>query len=288
MQRILAATDFSTRSHRALRRAGLLANQSGAELTLLHVVDDDQPEHLIALEQMEGRKILEEQIASVAEIRGIECRPLIVTGAAHDAILRTAKATQTDLIVMGSHRKNLLEDVFVGTTIERVIRRGTWPVLKVNTETQQNYETVLVAVDLSDASAEAVRSAQALGFLERAVSVVYAFHAMAKSMLGRTSTSQDRIQDYVENERIRAVSELQTFMNSLSLAPNTWASHVREGEAMPVISNIVEAIQPQLLVVGTHGRSGISKILLGSVAEQLLRELDIDILAVPRGAAPGA
>ena len=68
MKRILAATDFSTRSQRAVRRAARLARQTGAELTLLHIVDEE-PEHLVSLEKSESRKILEEQIASIDELR---------------------------------------------------------------------------------------------------------------------------------------------------------------------------------------------------------------------------
>ena len=56
--KILAATDFSTRAHRALRRGGLLARDGGAELTLLHVVDDDRPPDLVALERREAERIL--------------------------------------------------------------------------------------------------------------------------------------------------------------------------------------------------------------------------------------
>ena len=75
MERIFAATDFSTRSQRALRQAGLLARQTDAQLTLLHVVDEDQPPHLIQLERK--AKILNEQVSSVAELQGIHCRIVV-------------------------------------------------------------------------------------------------------------------------------------------------------------------------------------------------------------------
>ena len=62
---ILAATDFSTRSHRAVRRAGMLAKATGAQLTLLHVVDDDQPQDLLRLETREAQRILQEQVGAI-------------------------------------------------------------------------------------------------------------------------------------------------------------------------------------------------------------------------------
>ena len=182
MQRILAASDFSTRSQRAVRRAGLLAQQNGAELTLLHVVDDDQPAHLVELERSEAGRILNEQIASVPELRGVACRFVVTMGDAFDAILRTAETTSADLIVMGAHRRQLLRDIFVGTTIERVVRMGSHPVLMVNMEAAHPYARVLAAVDMSDASARAMKSARSLGFLADAhLCVVHAFEALAKS-----------------------------------------------------------------------------------------------------------
>jgi len=68
---ILAATDFSTRSYRALREAGLLAQASGAELTIMHVIDDDQPKHLVEVESREAERILAEQIRAMAELNGL-------------------------------------------------------------------------------------------------------------------------------------------------------------------------------------------------------------------------
>ena len=140
---ILAATDFSTRSQRAVRRAGLLARDTGAELTLVHVVDDDQPPELVALERREAERILGEQIGAMAELRELQPRALVVEGDPFDGILRAAASASADLVVMGAHRKQLLRDILVGTTIERVIRTGPFPVLMVNQAVEQPYRTAL-------------------------------------------------------------------------------------------------------------------------------------------------
>ena len=70
---------------------------------------------------------------------------------------------------MGAHRKQLLRDIFVGTTIERVIRTGPHPVLMVNNEVRRAYRTALAAVDMSEASASAIRTAIIL-FMRRRIS----------------------------------------------------------------------------------------------------------------------
>lgn len=69
---ILAATDFSTRSNRALRQAGLLAQSGNTQLHVLHVVDDDQPEDWVRMERREGERVLREQINSMPELHGVE------------------------------------------------------------------------------------------------------------------------------------------------------------------------------------------------------------------------
>ena len=203
MQRILAATDFSTRSQRSVRRAGLLARQTGAELTILHAVEDDQPTRLVELERKEAGKILDEQLNSVAELRGINCRLVVTAGDAFDAILRTAESTSADLVVMGSHRKKLLRDIFVGTTIERVVRTGLCPVLMVNNEAAHPYSRVLAAVDMSDNSAHALQSAKALSFLDQAHrdcrACVRSIGKIGKLFMA--DVPKERIADYVDQER---------------------------------------------------------------------------------------
>ena len=73
---------------------------------------------------------------------------------------------EADLIVLGAHRKQLLRDIFVGTTIERVIRTSPYPVLMVNAEVEQDYRNVLAAVDMSEPSARAIRVGKDLGLFE--------------------------------------------------------------------------------------------------------------------------
>ncbi|WP_262297857.1 universal stress protein [Microvirga sesbaniae] len=280
---ILAATDFSTRSQRAVRRAGLLARDCGAELTLVHVVDDDQPPDLVALETREAERILGEQIAAVAELRGLPSRPLVVAGDPFDGILRAAASTGADLIVMGAHRKQLLRDILVGTTIERVIRTGPHPVLMVNGEVEWPYRTALAPVDLSEPSVNAIRTGMALGLPGGArLALIHAFMPLAKGQMFYAGLDSDTIDRYVADERVRAARELAEFLEANGLDDHEKPVRmVEEGAPFQVISAAVEQVKPEVLIIGTHGRSGIAKALLGSVTEEVLRSLDVDILAVP-------
>lgn len=279
---ILAATDFSTRSQRALRRAGLLARDSGAELTLVHVVDDDQPSDLVALERREAERILGEQIDAIPELQGLQPRAQVVEGDPFDGILRAAASTGADLIVMGAHRKQLLRDILVGTTIERVIRMGPSPVLMVNKEVDQPYRTALAAVHLSEPSVNAIGAGRALGLPGGArLALVHAFQPLAKGQMFYAGLSRETIDGYVADERQRATKELIAFMEANGIDDRGRSMHVEEGAPFEVISKAVEQVKPDVLIIGTHGRTGIAKALLGSVTEEVLRSLDVDILAVP-------
>jgi nucleotide-binding universal stress UspA family protein len=260
----------------------MLAKATGAELALLHVVDDDQPQDLLQLEIREAQRILDGQIGAIAELADSNARAVVVAGDAFDGILRTATTMGADLIVMGAHRKQLLRDIFIGTTIERVIRLGCFPVLMVNQEPAQPYRTMLAAIDFSEHSAAALQQAMSLGMTdEGSVTLLHAFFPYARSMMVRSGVSQDSIDDYVRSERQLAVDELARFVVSNDLAVPGHTVRIAEGRPFDVIADAVQELTPDLLVMGTHGRSGIARALLGSVTEEALRSLEADILAVP-------
>jgi nucleotide-binding universal stress UspA family protein len=279
---ILAATDFSTRSNRALRQAGLLAQRGRAQLHIVHVVDDDQPEELVRIEKREAQRVLEEQATSMPELGGIRARLTVVSGDPFDGILKAAADAKADLVVMGSHRKQLLLDIFVGTTIERVIRKGPFPILMVNHEAQRKYEKVIAPIDMSDASANALRVALSRGLItDNGATLVHAFAALAAGKMSLVGSNQASIDSYVASERQRATDELLAFLISNDLNRGKWTLRVEEGGAMEIISRAVTQMGADLLVMGTHGRSTLLKALIGSVTEEALRSLNVDILAVP-------
>jgi universal stress protein E len=279
---ILAATDFSTRSHRALRKAGLLAGASGAELTILHVVDDDRHQDLIEIESREAERILTEQILAMVELRAVQCRPMVIRGDPFDGILVAARMIGADLIVMGAHRKQLLRDIFIGTTIERVIRTGSYPVLMVNNEADEPYRNAMAAVDLSEPSANALRTAKSLRLVgEECITLLHAFTAPGKRKMSMAGIDQAAIATYVASERERATDEFIAFLTVNELCSPNLPIRIEEGEPLDVIERVVETVKVDLLILGTRGRTGLLKVLLGSVTEEALRRFDIDILAVP-------
>jgi nucleotide-binding universal stress UspA family protein len=168
MKQILAATDFSTRADRALRRATLLAQEAGAQLVLVHVVDEDLPPRLLEAETLEATALLQELAATVTLVDAVPCAARLAVGEPFQAISALAEELDTDLIIMGQHRRQALRDVFVGTTVERTIRESLRPLIMANAPPTGPYERVLAATDFSEGSANAPHVAQNLGFFERA------------------------------------------------------------------------------------------------------------------------
>jgi nucleotide-binding universal stress UspA family protein len=278
---ILAATDFSTRSNRALRQAGMLAQVGNVQLHVVHVVDDDQPKELVCMEKREAERLLNEQLNSMPELRGVQPRPMVLAGDPFDGILRAAAGVRADLIVMGSHRKQILLDIFIGTTIERVIRNGAFPVLMVNNEAQRRYEEVLIPMDMSEASATALRIAESTGLVgERRTTLLHAFWPVAEGRMFR-GVNQAGVDEYVASERQSAMDGLAAFLVANNLGAGGWTLRIEDGGVMEVISRAVAEMRPDLLVMGMHERSGLLRMFIGSVTEEALRSLNIDILVVP-------
>jgi len=282
LRRLLATTDLSARSELAIKRAALLRGQFKAALQLLHIVDDDQPADVVDQETRQATSVLQVMAATLPNDSGEEPVIIVKAGDPFQAIVQVATDNDADLIAMGSHRRRILRDVFVGTTIERVMRTGHHPVLMVNTEPKGAYRRVVVATDMSDASANALATAQSLGLLDGAyVSLVHAFEPMAKGMMIYANVERERIEEYVAHEASETRRKLADFVETLQLDGLRYDIRLAEGPTFRTIKEFVDNDQPDLLVIGTRGLSGVKRILLGSVADAVLRGIDCDILAVP-------
>jgi universal stress protein E len=278
VNRLLVATDLSARSERAVGRGGVLARQSHAELALLHVVDDDQPPPLVAAATRQAEKLLR---ATVAGLGGPQPEVLVRAGDPFEVVVQTAAERAVDLVVMGAHRKRILRDVFTGTTIERVMRTGRHPVLMENRAPAEPYRGAVVASDMSEASAGALRTAAALGFLGASeLSAVHAFMPLAKDMMVYAGVEGEKIAEHVTHAGADARNKLVAFLRGCCPELLQHALLVEEGDPVVVIRRAVARLDADLVIIGTRGHTGLKRVLLGSVADAALRTLECDVLAV--------
>jgi nucleotide-binding universal stress UspA family protein len=281
MDRILVATDFSTRSDRALRRATLIARRTGAALTLVHVVDGDRPERLVASDAASALSVLEEEAATLRGGDEIQAAALIQVDDVHSGILDAAEETGADLIIIGPHRRRL-RDVFVGTTVERVVRRSRFPLLVAVQPPSAFYERTLLALDFDDASRSAARAALAMGIFEQTdVIVMHAFDAPAEGMMRRSMETKVAIEDYLASERRRAVERLHTLVGELGLPPSDRRVAAINGTPARSILESALSADAHLIVLGTSQRKGFERLLIGSVTEDVIRDAHRDVLIIP-------
>lgn len=286
MKTILVGTDFSTRSDRALRRATLLAKALGARLLLLHVVDDDRPEALVADERETAQKLLRRLARTVREVDGVACDYRLELGNADEIIIRRSDEAGVDLVVMGPHRRRAVADLFVGTTVERVVRRGSRPVLVAVASPVRPYQNLLLAADMSESCGRAIAAARALGLLDLGtVTAVNGFDAPALAAMLQTSATSDAIRDYIEKRRAKASRALATFLRKQKLTVHNRLVEPAGNAPAALIENTARNLGVDLVVVGTAGKSGVRGFLLGSVARDVLAGSSVDVLAVPAGAA---
>jgi nucleotide-binding universal stress UspA family protein len=282
MKRILVASDLSGRSDRALKRALALARQNQSVLCLLHVVDDDGPPSLIEEISRCAGEALREALARLGGNR-LDPAPvaLVRRGDPFRAIIDEADRRDVDLVVMGSHRKRLLRDVFTGTTVERVMRLGRRPVLMVNRDGDAPYSRVLAAVDRTQASADALLAARRLGLLDPARdAVVHAFMPLAEGMMFYAGIDRERIDDQISSGAARARAAIVDFLYEHGFGAMSKLVLVEKGTPFEAIGTAIRKRRSELLVIGTRGHEGMARIMLGSVADEVLRKAGCDVLAV--------
>ncbi len=282
--RVLVGIDLTDRSRNAFSRAVDLARSCGAALTLLHVTSDALPHQVAAAHDTFATDVLCD-LVSKAQAEGVaNATQVLVRGRDYEAIIEQARKDNASLIVIGTHRPSSIIQDMLGTTADRVLRYGVFPLLQVRAKAERAYNTILVAVDFSSASQKALELAVRL-FPRARIVVLTAYGSRRRSILGDDRQAREAA---AETRRLALKGFLAEVAQSLGPAfdPNvTEIVPVAErGWAEDVILKYAEEHKPDLIVVGTHARGGLQQAVLGSVAEWVLTQAPSDVLAVPPAA----
>lgn len=282
MERILVATDFSTRSDRAVRRAVLLAHKTGAAIRLLHIVDDDRPEYLVSVERSAADRALGELCRTIRDLDGLSCDYHLSLGDPLEGIVAAARTQNAGLLVIGPHRRQILRDAFVGTTAERVIRQSQVPLLVANGSPLGPYRHVLAASDLSQPSADAVSILGRLALAPDAdLTLFRAIDVPEIGLMVRAQITSDEIKYQMERREKAASEELRAFGAGLPVTSRHCIAAMANGSTAFTILKASAETGADLIVIGTRGQIRLARLLLGSVTESVLRSATIDVLVVP-------
>jgi nucleotide-binding universal stress UspA family protein len=278
---ILCATDLSGRSNIALRRAGWLARNAGAELTVLHVVGRSAAaEH--------GTRGLARLHAAVLSQVELELGPqaaftdtVLRKGGVLECIAGVAAERDADLIVVAAPRARRLESI-VGTPAERLIRAAARPVLVARADTRGGYGQVAIAADGTAATGPMLRSAVRLAALDEAfATVVHAMHVPYDGLLRSSEIEESTLLHYQRGFEDDARAQLRRLADDAGLRPDTTRVLVRREPAVQVIRDVLEEDRPALLALGASRWFLIKRLLMGSVADQVLRTARCDVLVIP-------
>ena len=284
MPKLLCATDLLPKSEAAIDRAGLLAQQLGAQLTLLHVVSPVTSEQ--NLEQ-----------ALQGAIAGLNSRarpPLWRHGPLPEAAVRTGSPARLireaidqsnpDMLIIGPHRKRPVRDVLEGTIAEKILGTRQCPLLIVQGAAEAEYRNVLLALDISAECGAAVRAAEALVLTPRAQAMVmHVCEPPYQGMLRSAGVASNEVVSYVEGSKREAAGLVRDLLRRESVDHTRYGIVIGDSHPAPAIRKAIEMYQPDLLVMGTGGVGRMRRALIGSVANQILDAAQCDVLVVPRG-----
>lgn len=278
MTPILVATDFSARSALAVSRAAQLAGQTGRPLILLHVLDEDLPARLRDSQKAAAEALLNDEATRLG------ARWRLETGDVFQSILAAAEVEAAALIVLGAPRRGGLRTLFSGTTAERTIRHASVPVLMALQTANGPYHKTLLACDFSEGSARAAKAVKLLNITGADGPVVLnVFDAPAMLAMAEGQTATSAIQEYILQERGRAEASLDAFLEANGLKGAAKLLKLARATDGRMICAAAKEDGADLIAMGTRGQSGLARLMLGSVTEEVLRLSDIDVLAVPPG-----
>lgn len=291
---VLVPIDFSAPSIEALHYAAALVTKVGAQLHVVHVSETDfsapgpsSPDGDPTASDAEIARLLKQRL----EAAGCESLAAIFhgrTGRAFDQICRLAREIKVDLIVMSTHGRTGLKRLFLGSNAERVVQHSSSPVLvvrqgdreRVDDGRKLRIQTILVPTDFSASSKEGLSYAVELAghFGAR----VILFHSFTiPEILAADPYAAGYVQVSPEEPRTEAEEQMQEFVKQIDFRGVPFETEMAMGHPAEEICGYAEQQKVDLIVTSTHGRTGLMHVLIGSVAEHIVRYAHTPVLVVP-------
>jgi universal stress protein E len=280
LRTVLLATDFRPASEAAAQAVGRLVAVFGSSVSLLHVLEP-MPSWPVALHVLHERAQgtlhdLKQDLAG----RGVTVEEaLIAVGPVGDSIVDKARSVRADLVVIGAGERSRFDRFSVGPVAEAVLEHATTPVLAVRPgEPAVAFRTILCPVDWSGAARRglenAIRLARAFG--GRLIVLTVVPEAGWLEAVAGTGTLVGASEAFDRAWR----AEFEELLAGLDFGEVPWEREVRTGVVHEAINAAAREHGADLIVMGATGRSGLARVLLGSVTRRMLRDLPCALLTV--------
>lgn len=284
---LLTATDFSAPARHAAERAARMAHESGAQLTLMHAIPDSAlselrhwlgaghgAEQQLREDAAEQLRKLGDQLTNALRVK---IRTHLVTGPVIVEIERAAQTLQAAVVVLGARGAGFLRRLVLGSTSERLLGHTRRPVLIVKQTPHEPYRRVLVALDFSPWSLQAIALARRVAPNARLV-LLHVFEVPFEGKLRLAGIEASTIESYRRQAGTTATQQLHDIARQAGLTPGQWDARVLDGPAWQRIVEQEQECDCDLMVLGRQGRSAADDFFLGSVTRSVLAEANGDVL----------
>jgi nucleotide-binding universal stress UspA family protein len=289
---ILVATDLSAPARHAVVRASRIAASCSGELHILHameldVLDTSLREMLVgefgeikAALVGDARERLSQLADELAKHQGIAPVTQVIVGNPLSVIAAEAEVLDASLVVLGARGDSFLRHTLLGSTAARLLRKSARrPVLVVKQPPHESYRSVLIAVDFSPVSIEAIRMARQWA-PQADLTLLHAFELPYEGKLAFAGVDEQVIRQYVTTGSETRCRRLHDLAAVAGLAPADYSARVIHGEPAQQIIAMEQEVDADLIVVGKHGSNIAEELLLGSVTKHVLAESQGDVLVI--------
>lgn len=295
--RILCPVDFSDASTHAIDLAVVVAGWYRSQITALHVLT---PLSLAAAgfatateeeNEIDRLRLLTSEEFATATAHGIGVDVVIEAGQPAASIVERAAKLQAGLIVMGTHGTGGFQHLLLGSVTEKVLRKARCPVLTVppraHSRSQLPFRDILCAVDFSEASLDAVRSALSLS--EESSASLTLLHVLEWPWDEPPAPSIEELprEQGLALAEFRRYAEASAKKRLESLIPDSnhssrIATNLRSGKPYLQILDVAREKHADLIVIGVHGRDPVDLALFGSTTNQIVRRAECPVLTLRR------
>jgi nucleotide-binding universal stress UspA family protein len=287
LKRIIIGHDLGVGGEVALRSAVVLANRCGATLRLVHVVEPldayqrishplTSPFTLEEIAQKTGARL--RALAVSPELARLQVEYEVRKGKPFVELIIAGRAWLADLIVVGGASRT--EEPFLGSTSERILRKALVPVMVTKKPLSSEAKTFLVPTDFSSCARKAAE--EALMLAKNFSARIVFFHVLDSYRSYTIAYAHDlSVSVPISPPSPEEIEpEWEAFLSGLPLEKLDWEKCTEEGQAATAIVHQAKHVQADMIVIGTHGRSGLPHMLLGSVAEKVVRTASCPVLTI--------
>lgn len=274
IDRILIATDFGTGAHDALEFIMQLAGRFRPSITVIHVIPESEGSRLLKRELRTDAVEKLNKIKLSLKKRGVQSVETIVRfGHPFERILEYSEELDVDIIALGSGK-----DGSLGITPERVLTHAHKPVLIVKQGVSPKIEQILCPVDFSPASKRALQDAVALSRRLRAYLVVLRiFPPLLSSFFGPGKAPGEEHERFIKDEQ---ESEFFHFLREFDFTDIAWSKSVGRGDSDKEICDFAVRLGVDLILMGSRGRRGLARMVLGSTTEKVVQQLPCSVIVL--------